>query len=342
MTDQIMWTNPQYLYFLWSIPFVLGLFFYMLKIKERKLHLLAEKSLMDVLLPKQHLRRTKARLFFATLGFACIILALAGPRWGFDWEKITGKGLDIMVVLDTSKSMLAEDVKPNRLTQAKWGVRDLVSLLKGDRVGLVAFSGGSFMQCPMTADYSSFLLMLDDLYAGIIPVGGTSIKLAIDTAIEGFEKSGDSDKAIILISDGEDHKEDVSEIIKKLKANNIYVYSIGVGSLEGELIPERTQDGRLMFHKDKDGNIVKTSLEEEDLKRIALETGGMYIRSVSGDFGVEAIYTEGLSKLNKGLRETKMVKKYKEKYYWFLGMALFFFILEAIFAGKLRGQKSDL
>lgn len=334
--DQILWTHPEVLQLLWLMPIILIALFVLLKKREHKLRSLAEQSLMDVLLPKQHIRRTRARLVFTVLGLCCLVIALAGPRWGFDWQKVTGKGLDIMVVLDTSKSMLAEDIKPNRLTQAKWSVRDFIRLLKGDRVGLVAFSGGSFMQCPMTADYSSFLLMLDDLYAGIIPVGGTSIELAMESAIKGFEADGDSDKAIILISDGEDHSESLDDIIQKLKDRQIHVYAIGVGSLEGELIPERSKDGRLQFHKDKNGNVVKTALEEENLKRIALETGGMYVRSVSGDFGVETIYTDGLSTLNKGTKETKMIKKYKEKYYWFLAAALVFFVLEAVFAGKFR------
>ena len=334
MIDFIHWENSSVLHFLWLMPVLFAVLLYLHFKKLKRLHLFAEKSLLDTLMPHKHINRTRLRILLVVLSISFMIGALAGPRWGESWKKITGKGLDVMIVLDTSKSMLAEDVTPNRLTLAKWAVKDLVKLLKGDRVGLVAFAGGSFMQCPLTYDYSSFYMMLDDLYAGIIPYGGTSLTKALDTAIEGFKKST-SDKAVVLISDGDD-TENLSEIIKKLKEKKIKVFSIGVGTLEGGLIPERTETGSLTFHKDKNGNIVKTSLNENKLKEIALETGGFYVRSVQGDFGVEKIFKDGLSHMAKGKSETKLVKSYNERYYVFLLIAFMLLTFEAVLSGKFK------
>jgi Ca-activated chloride channel family protein len=330
----VVWDNPDYLKFLWFMPVLFVLLIYLHQRKLKRFEVLAEKNILDSLIPNKNIKRTRFGILLITLSISFMIAALASPKWGVNWKKVTGKGLDIIIVLDTSKSMLAEDVTPNRLTLAKWAVKDLVKLLKGDRIGLVAFAGGSFMQCPLTLDYSSFYMMLEDLYAGIIPYGGTSLSKALETAIKGFKKSN-SDKAIILISDGDD-TEDLTKIIKELKEKNIKVFSIGVGTLEGGLIPERTETGSLQFHKDKNGKIVKTSLNEEKLKQIALETGGFYVRSIQNDFGIEKIYKEGLAKMAKGKSETKLVKSYHERYYIFLIVAFALLFFEAVITGKFK------
>ena len=332
MIDFIHWGNPEYLKYLWLVPVLFALLLYLHSKKLKRLDMLAEKSLLKFVSPDKNIARVRILLIVLSVSF--IIASIASPKWGESWKKVTGKGLDVIIVLDTSKSMLAEDVTPNRLTLAKWAVKDLVKLLKGDRVGLVAFAGGSFMQCPLTLDYSSFYMMLDDLYAGIIPYGGTSLSKALETAIKGF-KNSNSDKAIILISDGDD-TEDLSDVIEELKKKKIKVFSIGVGTIEGGLIPERTETGSLTFHKDKNGKIVKTSLNEEKLKEIALETGGFYVRSVQGDFGVDKIYKDGLSHMAKGKSETKLVKSYNDRYYVFLLIAFVLLIFEAVLSGKFK------
>ena len=278
------------------------------------------------MLPGHSTHRQRTKNFIRILAAALLIAALARPQWGFKWEEVKQHGLSIIVTLDTSKSMLAQDIKPNRLQQAKWGIRDLVKELRGDRIGLVAFAGDAFLQCPATVDYAAFLMMLDDVYAGIVPVGGTDLYVALDSSIESFEKAEETqaDKVIILISDGEGHTGDPLSLVPKLKEQDIRVFAIGVGTREGELI--QTSDG---FVKDNAGHVVKSSLNEDMLERIAFETGGFYVRSAPGDFGLERVYQQGIAELQREEREARMTKNWVERYQWFIGAALLLLILES-------------
>ncbi len=275
--------------------------------------------------PKQARRRTVLRV----LALFCILLALARPQWGYNMEEVKQRGLDIIVVLDTSKSMLAADIKPNRLQQAQWAVRDFVRHLKGDRIGLIAFAGSSFLQCPVTIDYAAFTMTLNDLYAGIIPRGGTAITQALKTAENSFDEESEADRVIILITDGEDHEGDPLKIVKKLKEKRIKLFSIGVGTADGELIP--AADGR-GYLKDENGRVVKSTLNETLLEKLASGTGGFYVRSAPGDFGLDRIYQLGISNLQRDEQETRLAKIYKERYGWFIAAALLLLLIE----GSLR------
>ena len=211
--------------------------FFLLRRRERRLQQLADAKILPDLVPNRSFSMIRRRTVLWLTAFSLACFAFARPQWGFHWQEVKRRGLDILVVLDSSKSMLAEDIKPNRFQQAKWGIRDLVGKLKGDRIGLVTFAGNSFLECPLTIDYAAFLMTLDDAYVGIIPRGGTAIAQALKTAIDSFEKSGEADRAIVLITDGEDHEGDPLKWIDELKKKNIRIYAVGVGSLEGELIP---------------------------------------------------------------------------------------------------------
>jgi Ca-activated chloride channel family protein len=298
----------------------------MLRHRTRRLKRLAGEPLWPIMIPGFSPRRQRFMNLLRTAAAALAILALARPQWGFQWEEVRQRGLSIIVALDTSKSMLAQDIKPNRLQQAKWGVRDLIRELRGDRIGLVAFAGDAFLQCPATSDYAAFLMMLDDVYAGIVPVGGTDLFRALETSVESFEKDEESqaDKVIILISDGEGHSGDPLALLPKLKQEGIRVFAIGVGTKEGELI--ETSDG---FVKDQQGNVVKTTLNETVLERIAFETGGFYVRSAPGDFGLERVYGQGIAELQREERETRMSKSWTERFQWFLAGALLLLLAEA-------------
>jgi Ca-activated chloride channel family protein len=322
----IQWFDPDILIWLTALLPLLLITGLMIKRRQRLLTRMVEQGLWPVMLPGLSLKRKRTRNFLRILAFALGIIALARPLWGYEWEEVKQRGLSIIVSLDTSKSMLAQDIKPSRLQQAKWGIRDLVRELKGDRIGLVAFSGDAFLQCPATIDYAAFLMMLDDIYAGIVPIGGTDIYQALDTAIDSFEKVEETqaDKVIILISDGEGHTGDPLALLPKLKEEDIRVFSIGVGTRAGEII--QTSDG---FVKDKAGNVVKSSLNEEMLERIAFETGGFYVRSAPGDFGLERVYQQGIAELQREERESRMTKNWTERFQWFLGAAWLLLIVEA-------------
>lgn len=310
---------------------------HLLRRREEKLRLLADQEVLGRLLPKRNAGRRRFKLFLILAAIALVIVALARPQWGFHWREVQRRGLDIMVVLDTSNSMLAEDVKPSRLQQAKWGIRDLVRKLDKDRIGLIAFAGSSFLQCPLTIDYAAFLMTLEDVYAGIIPRGGTRIGQALEQAMENFDKGTEADKAIVLITDGEDHKGDLEAVAEKLKREGIRVYAIGVGSLSGEPIPKRNEEGRLEFQKNEEGNVVTSKLHESGLKELAMDTGGMYVRSAPGDFGFDRIISQGIEKLQRSELESRMAKEYEDRFFWFLGAALLLLATSAC----ISEQKTD-
>jgi len=283
---------------------------------------------------------TGKRLLLRGAAFVFILLALARPQWGFHWEESRQRGLNIMVLMDTSNSMLAEDLKPNRLQQSKWAVQDLLRQLKGDRIGLVAFAGSTFLQCPLTVDYAAFLMQLNDLYAGIIPHGGTNTAGALELALQSFNKESQADNVIILISDGESHEGDPLRLVDALKKANVRVFSIGVGTPEGELIPLRDREGRVTFLKDRQGQTVKTRLRETELRELALRTGGFYIRAAPGDFGLERVYREGIHHLKKDEQDARLTKVHHERFGWFLGAALLLLAAEGLMPFMKERKKS--
>ncbi|MBN2161497.1 MAG: VWA domain-containing protein [Pontiellaceae bacterium] len=320
------WHNPDILLWLTALIPLLIAASLLIRARTRRLTRLANPELWRVMMPGYSPRRQWVKNFIRAFAIALAILALARPQWGFRMEKVRQRGLSIIVALDTSKSMLAQDIKPNRLQQAKWGIRDLLGRLKGDRIGLVAFSGSAFLQCPTTIDYAAFAMMLDDVYAGIVPEGGTDLYNALNTAIDSFEKSEESaaDKVIILISDGEGHTGDPQELFPRLKEEGIRVFTIGVGTQTGELI--QTSDG---FVKDENGNVVKSSLNESVLKQIAIETDGFYVRSAPGDFGLERVYEQGLAQLQRDESEERISKIWTERFQGFLAASLLLIAVEA-------------
>lgn len=333
----IRWGSSQILLWLLLLVPTWWLIFHLLHRREHRLQQLIDASVLPVLAPDRSLVQIRRRtiLWLTAISFAC--LAFARPQWGFHWQEVKRRGLDIMVVLDTSKSMLAEDVKPNRFQQAKWGVRDLVGKLKGDRIGLVTFAGSSFLECPLTIDYAAFLMTMDDAYVGIIPRGGTAIAQSLRTAIDGFEKSGEADRAVVLITDGEDHEGDPLKLVNELKKKNIRVFAVGVGSLDGELIPSADAENRPGFVKDNSGNVVKSALREDVLSKLAVATGGTYVRSAPGDFGLERVYDQGIAQLKRDEQDSRMTKAYEDRFAWLLGAAFVLLILEAVISD--RGRK---
>jgi len=258
------------------------------------------------------------------------------PQWGFQWEEVKRKGLDILIAVDTSKSMLAEDVKPNRLSRSKLAVKDLVKKLKGDRIGLIAFSGKAFLQCPLTLDYSGFMLSLDDLGVNTISKGGTSVSSAISEALKSYEGGLNKYKILIIITDGEDHKGQVVDAAKQAKEQGVKIFCVGIGTKEGELIPIVDDQGKNSFLKDKQGNFVKSRLDEPTLQEVALITGGGYVKAAGAEFGLDLIYEEKLSKMEKKDFEGKMMKRYQERFQLFLAVALLIILIESFIWERKR------
>jgi Ca-activated chloride channel homolog len=333
------WGFPDILPWLLLLLPMWWLIAFLMRRRERLLRLLVDQRVLPILAPERAVTRLRRRNLLWLAAFGLMAFSLARPQWGFHWQEVKRRGLDVLVVLDTSKSMLATDIKPDRMQQAKWGVRDLVNKLKGDRIGLVTFAGSSFLQCPLTIDYAAFLMTLDDTYVGIIPRGGTAIEQALRTAIASFEEKSEADRAIVLITDGEDHEGNPLGLVDDLKKRNIRVYAVGVGSAEGELIPAADEQGHAGFLKDRSGNVVKTAMQEDVLERLALETGGTYVRSAPGDFGLDRIFDQGIAQLKRDEKESRMIREYEDRFAWILGFALVLLVAEAALGERVRKSR---
>ncbi|MEI6084474.1 MAG: VWA domain-containing protein [Verrucomicrobiota bacterium] len=328
--------NSTGLWWLAAVPVLVLLLVWAFRARRRALESFAAQPLADRLTKSVRpvARRWKAVLLVA--GIFWSVLALAQPRWGFEWRKVNRKGVDVLVLLDVSKSMLTEDVRPNRLTQAKFAVEDLLAKLQGDRAGLIVFAGTAFVQCPLTIDYEACRLALRDADPRIIPRGGSAIGPAIRTALKAFEAGEGRDRAIVLITDGEETEADALAAAEEAAKAGVRIYAIGVGSVEGELIPVR-EDGKAMeFLKDSEGKVVKSRLDEETLKQLALKTQGIYVRSAAGDFGMETVYEKGIAQLQRKEYEEQLQKKFFERFQWPLGIGLLLLVLEMFVSDRRR------
>jgi Ca-activated chloride channel family protein len=307
------------------------------RIQER----FAQRDLLPQLLSQVNPGRQRLKAALLILGVLLCLVSLMRPQWGFKWQELRRRGLDILIALDTSKSMLASDIKPNRLERAKLAIGDFVKHLKTDRVGLIAFSGSAFLQCPLTIDYGGFLLSLETIDVNTIPRPGTSISSAIKEAMRSFPAKQKKYKVLIIITDGEDHEGDALAVAKKAKGQGIVIFCIGIGTKEGELIFLETEDGKKEFLRDSNGNAVKSRLNEEVLKQVALTTAGAYIRSTSTEFGLERLYKEKISKMEKREFKGKMSKLYEERFQIPLAIGLLLILAEALISERKRHDEKN-
>lgn len=332
--------KPTMFWLLALIPALILFFVWAFRARRRSLEQFAAPPLSARLSASVNrtARRWKAAFLVGTVLFA--VVALTQPRWGFEWREVKRRGVDIFVLLDVSKSMLTEDVTPNRLAQAKFAIQDLLQKLQGDRIGLIAFAGTAFVQCPLTIDYEAFRLTLQDARPDVIPRGGSAIGTAIRTALKAFEAGEGRDRAIILITDGEDTEGNPGGAAEQAAKESVHIYAIGIGTQEGELIPLRREGQPLEFVKDKEGKVVKSRLDEETLRQLALTTGGVYVRSAAGDFGLDAVYDQGILQLRREEFEARMQKKYFERYQWPLGIALALLLCEMFVSERRRDERA--
>ena len=326
--------QPYFTLFIFVILSLIIFYVWAFKMRQRIQDRFAQKGLLAVLLGQVDLGKQRIKAILLILGVLFCLFALLRPQWGFKWQEVKRKGLDIIIAVDTSKSMLAGDIKPSRLERAKLAIGDFTQKLKGDRVGLVAFAGSAFLSCPLTIDYGGFLLSLADIDTNTIPRGGTSISSAIKEAIRSYPPGESKFKVLIIITDGEDHEGDPLKLAKEAKKEGIIICCIGIGTKEGELVFLKRDDGTKEFLKDNEGNAVKSGLNEEVLQKIALATGGTYIRSTNTNFGLDLLYQGRLSKMEKREFEGKMAKFYEERFQIPLVVGLILILLEIILSDR--------
>ena len=326
--------HPEYLWFLLLIP-ALGVGFFFVNIWQKKqLRRFVGETLIPQLAPEASLAMRIFKQTLVSLALACLILAVANPQVGTRLEEVKREGIDLFVALDVSLSMKSEDIRPSRLEKAKRDVSELLRKLSGDRVGMVVFAGDAFVQFPLTADYAAADLFLSAIDVDAVPVPGTMIGSAIEVALKSFSKDVPTQKAIVIVSDGENTEGDVMGAVEDAKKAGVRVYSVGMGTPEGGPIPVLNQNGtRVDYKRDQSGSIVLTKLDETMLQQIAATTGGSYHRATSGGNEIDDIFKE-LASLEKVEFGTKQITGYETRYQYPLALAILFLILEVMLSEK--------
>ena len=321
------------LFLIWVLPVVFLVFLYGMRRRQGILHRFASRRGLDAIAPGRGPKPRWVKAILILVSLLWVTVALSGPQYGYRWQEIERKGIDIIIALDCSRSMLAQDISPSRLDRAKREVYDLLDLLQGDRIGLVAFAGTAFLQCPLTLDYGAFHLFLETLTPEYLPVGGSDIYAAVAAAISGFDAKGSREKAIILITDGENTgADDPLAAAAEARDAGVKLFCIGVGTGDGVPLPDPAGG----FMKDRSGKIVVSRLSEDILKKAAVATGGTYVKSIAGDMDLDVIYTREI----RGGMELEMLEGgrkqiWEDRYQWVLLLAIAALIAELCLpAGK--------
>ncbi|MDR2682939.1 MAG: VWA domain-containing protein [Dysgonamonadaceae bacterium] len=300
--------HPEYLYLLLVLPVLLGFFIFYMKSKKRALKRFGEMPLLRALMPEVALKKQHFKFWLLLISSGLFVLVIAGPQFGSKLETVKKQGIEVMVCLDVSNSMLSTDVNPTRLDKAKQILSRLVDNLTNDKIGLIVFAGDAYIQLPITSDYVSAKMFLSSIHPAMVPTQGTAIGSAINLAVKSFSPNESSEKTIILITDGEDHEANSKEAAEEAAKKGITVNVMGIGSPQGSPIP--TSDG---YMKDKDGNMVLTKLNEKMAQDIAVAGKGMYVRTDNTNNALKALQKE-LDKKTKSEVESKVYSSYDEKY----------------------------
>ncbi|MEE3234094.1 MAG: VWA domain-containing protein [Candidatus Latescibacterota bacterium] len=326
--------NPPIFWLLLCLPMLVAFFLWSIRDRRNSLKRFADLAIVNQLTRDLSRTRQYAKYILITGGFFFSILSLAGPQFGAELKISQRTGSDVVVVLDVSRSMLAEDLKPSRLVHAKQQIRELLDSLEGDRVALVVFAGQAFVQCPLTLDYSAIEMFLDVVDAGMIPVQGTAIGDAVRLAGDCFDDKEGQHKVVVLFTDGEEHVGDPIKIANELAEEDVRIFAVGLGTNDGELIPQGETGGGRSYHKDKAGNYVKTRLDEETLTSISLATDGDYFRSTQKGKELSVI-SEQISNMDQREFTSAPTTNFEDRFQIPLFFALILFLSEA-FLGDRR------
>lgn len=328
----IVFAQYRFLLLLLLIPVILVAHAVRLRMRRARVERLGDDALVKELMPSWSKSKGWVRIVLFCLAFFCFVLGLARPQMGVKLKEHEAKGAEIMICLDVSNSMLARDYSPNRLDRAKLAISRLVDRLQDDRIGLIVFAGTSFVQLPITTDYVSAKMFLNSVNTESVPVQGTAIGDAVLTAVKSFSAQSEKSRAIIVITDGENHEDDAVDAARQIADTGIKIYTIGVGSQRGQPIPK---DGDLM--KDNDGNIVVTRLDEDTLKEIAAAGNGAYVHAGNEEFGLNPI-VDDIRNLEDETFNSVVFEEYDEQFMYFFGGALLLLVIEMLI-GERRARK---
>ena len=329
----LVFANDFYLWFLLLVPLIPAVYAIMRHFRRRTLRKFGDEELVRELMPSWSSAKGWVRVILLDLAFLFFVIGLSRPQIGAKLSERETKGAEIMICLDVSNSMLAQDYSPNRLERAKLAVSRMVDKLQDDRIGLIVFAGSSFVQLPITADYISAKMFLNNVDTGSVPIQGTAIGDAILTASRSFSAQSEKSRAIVVITDGENHEDDPVAAAAQAADAGIRVYTIGVGSQHGQPIPV---NGELL--KDKDGDIVVTRLDEETLMQVAKAGNGAYVHAGNEEFGLNPII-EDLRRLEDERFSSVVFEEYDEQYMYFLAIALALFVIEMLLGERKPGRR---
>lgn len=331
---------PHFLYVLILIPFLIVFFIWAFQQKKKALEIFGNLSLVEKLsgyVSKSH--QIWKRIFLVIAVFF-LILAIARPQLGTKMKQIKREGQDIVIALDLSESMIAEDIQPNRLQKARHEISSLINKFQGDRVALIGFAGKAFIQCPLTLDYSAAKMFLDAMEPEIMPIPGTAIAKAMEKALSCFNEKERKHKILILITDGEDHIGKPLEIAKLAARQGVVIYTVGIGSRKGVPIPVfDKQSNRTGYKKNRNGEVVMTKLDELSLEKIALETGGKYYRASPGEAELDKIY-EDILKMEKKSLSSRQYTQFEDRFQPIIAFAVILLGWELLLSEKKRVKKT--
>ncbi|SET96789.1 Ca-activated chloride channel family protein [Draconibacterium orientale] len=326
--EMFRFANIEYLWGLLLIP-LLALFFVWSRISRRRaLKKFGQQEILGQLMPYSSGNRPVVKFIILMLALAFFIVGIARPQFGSKLKTEKREGVELMIALDVSNSMMAEDIQPNRLERAKRAISRLVDRLKDDKIGLIVFAGDAYTQLPITTDYNSAKLFLNSVNTQIVPKQGTAIGAAIDLARKSFTPNGEANKAIIIITDGENHEDDALASAKAALDEGAIVHTIGMGLPSGSPIPV-LRNGQTDYLKDRDGNVVVTKLNEQMLEQIAATGGGIYVRANNAQVGLNALFDE-INKMEKQEMETRTFSEYDDQFQYFFAVGLFLLLLEFV------------
>ena len=330
--------QPEYLYLLLIVPLLVILFVWNTVRRKRKLQSFGDPELLVQYMPNVSLVRPQFKFYLQIVALILLIVALARPQFGVKEQTLKRQGMEVMIALDVSNSMLAQDVAPSRLERSKQLLSKIIDGMTEDKVGLVVFAGDAYTQLPITCDYVSAKMFLSSISPSLVARQGTAIGSAIDLSIKSFGLESTASRAIILITDGENHEDDAIGAAKLAKEKGIQVFVLGVGKPEGSPIP---LEGSMSFRKDKDGNVVVSKLNEEMCRQIAQAGGGMYLR-VDNTNAAQRTLQQELDKLAKSELETRVYSEYNEQYQSFVIVALILLVIEFFFFGRRNKRLSKI
>lgn len=335
----LRFANNEYFLLFLLIPILLLFYYFAFRWKTRALERFGNLDLIKKLSQSTSRSRQVLKSGLMITGILFLTLALARPQIGTRLEEVKREGIDIIVALDVSLSMLAEDIKPSRLAKAKHEISAFIDLLQGDRIGLIAFAGEAFVQCPLTLDYGAAKTFLEIMDPSLIPEPGTNLGAALALAMKSFESQERKYKVLVLITDGEDHGDNAQEIAEAADKEGVVIYTVGIGSPQGVPIPmygERgTQKG---FKKDRQGEVVMTKLDQLTLEKIALTTSGKYYHSTTGETRLEKIYDE-VAKMEKKELASMKFAQFEDRFQYVLVFAIIFFTVELIISERIRKKQ---